>query len=436
MEPLHILSLALVTACLAGVNLYLVTFLAGLAGRIGWLPLEGEHAVIGVLAHPAVMTVAALLYLLEAIVDKIPAVDSIWDALHTVIRPAGAVLLALHIMGNADPAYQALAGILAGLAGLTTHLAKAATRLSINNSPGPLANLITSLTEDILVSGLFILTVHKPVTGFIICVALVVLLWALFPRMFRTARASLFLMWKKVRLPAGALSEKVKLGSRLSAEQDMLMHGQFSGPCTVAWAARCVTGRCREFPALKANTFGHLVSVKEHPGALLFLGRRWFQHMTVKLPLTGCEAHHEGDYLSENLDIYSKADRRHAVLRFTRAEVALAARLEEELHGQSKRAAKSATEETKAPAASPDQTPAIKPIAAPIALTIEPAQPLFTESPLARETPTAPATAPSVESITPFPPDMESASEPPSTEPTAAIAEVAPMPVVKEATSN
>ena len=115
MPTLHILALALTAACLSGVNLYLTAFLAGLAGRLGWV----DPAIIGELMHPAVMTVAALLYLLEAVVDKVPAVDSLWDALHTVIRPAGAVLLALHIMGNADPAYQALAGVLAGLAGLT-----------------------------------------------------------------------------------------------------------------------------------------------------------------------------------------------------------------------------------------------------------------------------------------------------------------------------
>ena len=423
MPALHILSLALAAACLAGVNLYLTAFLAGLAGRLGWLPIDGEHAIVGILANPAVMTVAALLYLLEAIVDKIPAVDSMWDALHTVIRPAGAVLLALQIMGNADPAYQALAGILAGLAGLTTHLAKAATRLSINNHPGPLANLITSLSEDVLVAGLFILTVHKPVAGFIICITLVVLLWVLFPRMFRTARASLFLMWKKVRLPAGALSEKVKLGTRLTAEQDMLMHGQFSGPCTVAWAARCVTGRCREFPGLKANTFGQLVSVKEHPGALLFLGRRWFRHVAVKLPLAGCEARHEGGYLSENLDLYSKADRRHAVLRFTRAESALADRLEEELHTQRKRADRSAPEEPAAPASEPAAIP----------LTVEPAPPLFTESPEPREPSPALMAAASAENITPFPPAGESPGELSEVaSPPASVAEVPPMPALSE----
>ncbi len=89
-------------ACLAGVNLYLTTFLAGVAVRLGWLDGPGAES-LAFLGHPALMTVAFLLFALEMVADKIPWVDSLWDALHTVIRPAGAVILALHMFDSAPP---------------------------------------------------------------------------------------------------------------------------------------------------------------------------------------------------------------------------------------------------------------------------------------------------------------------------------------------
>src|SRR5689334_17748351 len=118
MPDLPLLSLALAAACMAGLNLYLTVFLAGLAGHIGWLPVSGSFEMIGILGHPAVMTVAGLLYLVETVVDKVPGMDSLWDALHTVIRPAGAVLMALSLMSRADPATQTIAGMLSGVAAL------------------------------------------------------------------------------------------------------------------------------------------------------------------------------------------------------------------------------------------------------------------------------------------------------------------------------
>jgi hypothetical protein len=172
----------------------------------------------------------------------------------------------------------------------------------------------------------------------LVCLVSLVLLWIFFPRLFRTARASLFLMWKKVRLPAGVMTERVKLPAKVSADHDMLVHGALPGVCTVQWAVRCVTGRARNVPGLNPDTFGHLVSVKEHPGALVFIGRRWFRLRPVLLRLAGGEVQHESGYLSENLVIYNKSEKQQAAFRFTRAEEALAARLEDELHGRRQRA--------------------------------------------------------------------------------------------------
>jgi len=331
MPAVSILSLALGLAFLSGINLYLTTFLAGLASRMGWLDAMGLSGSLPLVSHPAVMTVAFLLFLLEAFVDKVPWVDSLWDALHTVIRPAGAVLLALEVMGNADPAYRAAAGILAGLAGLTTHMTKAGLRLLINTTPEPLSNILTSIAEDIAVAGIFALLLLHPLAGLITCVSLVVILWMLLPKLFRLMKANLYLMWKKLRLPGGSERAKAVLTDRITAEQDMLLHSQLSGPVTVTWAVPCVTGKVRGFPNLLPNTFGTLVSTREHPGALVFLSRRWFRHSAARLSLPGCDAQHESSFLSESLVIYSKADKRVATFRFTRGHDALAAQLQKDI---------------------------------------------------------------------------------------------------------
>jgi len=440
MPALHTLSLALAAACLAGVNLYLTLFLAGLAGQLGWLPVTGDSSVIGMLATPAVMTVTLLLYVLNAIVDKVPAVDSLWDTLHTVIRPAGAVLLALHLMGSADPACQALAGILAGAAGLTTHLAKTSTRLLINNAPGPMLNILASITEDLLVFGLGVLAVKHPFASLIVSLSLTALLWLLFPRLFRTGRASLILMWRKVRLPAGTMSKRVKLSAKISADQDMLMHGLLPGACTVSWAVRTVTGRVKRAPGLSQNMFGTLVSVEEHTGTLVFIGRRWFRHRPVPIDLTGSDIRHESAFLSENLVIYCKADRRQITFRFTRAEEALAAKLEEELHRQLKRAGKlpvpaaeALPAETPGPASEPEPAPSTAAFTALPALA-----PLIIEAP--EPAPLAPpaseaAVIPEPAVIPAFPraADItETVSHPPLM-PLPPVADVPPMPLLESA---
>ena len=425
MLPVHILALALTVACLSGINLYLTAFLAGLAAKMGWLALD--PGVVAVLAHPAAMTVALLLYLLEAIVDKVPGVDSLWDTLHTVIRPAGAVILALHIMGDAEPAYQVLPGVLAGMAGLTTHLAKTSARLLINNNPGPLLNILASIGEDLLVAGIFMLTIQRPLAGLTVCLTLILGLWLLFPHLFRVARASLFLMWKKVRLPAGVMAGRVKLSAKVSAEQDMLMHGQLPGPCTVQWAVRSITGRVRHFPGLSPNMFGVLLSVKEHPGTLVFIGRRWFRLRPGTVPLTDCEVQHESGFLSEDLVIYSKAEKQMIVFRFTRAEEALAARLEGELLSKGKGA-------NSAPEAGPS------PVLMEMESLLQPEEivlpPLIVES--LRTAPGPPPAAPEASSphhepIPAFPASHSApAPFPPADHPEPAAADVPPIPAMQE----
>ena len=434
MPAISILSLALGLAFLSGINLYLTTFLAGLAGRMGWLHAIGAPDVLGFVSHPAVMTIAFLLFLLEAFVDKVPWVDSLWDALHTVIRPAGAVLLALDVMGTADPSYKVMAGILAGIAGLTTHLTKAGLRLLINTTPEPLSNILTSIAEDVLVAGLFALLLYHPLAGLITCLSLVVLLWLLLPKLFRLMKANLYLMWKKLRLPGNTDETQLILPSRISAEQDMLLHSQLSGPLTISWAVPCVTGKIRRFPNLVPNAFGTLVSTKEHPGTLVFLSRRWFQQAPARLSLPGCDILHESSFLSESLVIYNKSEKRQASFRFTRGHQTLAAFLESDLRQRLKSGIPSEPLTLTTPSAetTPENTPlpAPEPTPVPVLVSTPEPTPEPTPVPVAEPTP-EPSPAP-VPEPTPEPSPEPNPEPTPETTPLSAL-EPTPEPALEPA---
>lgn len=153
MELLEQLGVALGFATLAGINLYLTTFVAGLAIRFDWLALASKYEQVEVLADPWIIGVAGALFALEFFADKIPWIDSTWDVVHTFIRPIGGVFLALAALGQLDPTMSVIAGLLAGGTALTTHLAKAGGRMFINLSPEPVSNIAASSAEDGLVLG-------------------------------------------------------------------------------------------------------------------------------------------------------------------------------------------------------------------------------------------------------------------------------------------
>ena len=151
MERLNLLSVALGLACLAGINLYLTVFATGLAIHFHWITLAPAYQSLEVLGHPVIITIAGILYFLEFFADKIPWIDSAWDAVHTVIRPIGGALLAIQVLGHPSPAFTVIVALLAGGTSLVTHTAKAATRLATNTSPEPFSNIALSVAEDVAV---------------------------------------------------------------------------------------------------------------------------------------------------------------------------------------------------------------------------------------------------------------------------------------------
>ena len=183
---LHSLALAALLAWASGLRLYLVVFGMGLAGHFGYVQLpEG----LEILKHPWVIGAAGFLLLMEFLADKVPAVDSAWDALHTFIRiPAGA-LLAAGATGADMTAWTVVAGLLGGTITAGTHFAKAGGRAMINTSPEPASNWGASFTEDALVlSGMWLALTHPLVFLLLLLLFLLMLVW-LIPKVWRGIRA-------------------------------------------------------------------------------------------------------------------------------------------------------------------------------------------------------------------------------------------------------
>lgn len=166
----------------SGINLYASIFVLGLLGATGNIVLPQGLLI---LAHPAVIVAAGFMYLLEFVVDKIPGVDSGWDALHTFIRiPAGAVLAA-GAVGKTDPSIALAAAILGGGLAAGTHAMKSGTRVLINTSPEPFSNWVASVGEDfIVIAGLWT-ALHHPFLFLLLLAGFIALMIWILPKLWR-----------------------------------------------------------------------------------------------------------------------------------------------------------------------------------------------------------------------------------------------------------
>ncbi|MDX6762173.1 DUF4126 domain-containing protein [Streptomyces sp. F8] len=184
---MSVLPLVFTSGWASGINAYAVVLLLGIFGRTG---LTDE--VPAALQRTDVLIAAAVLFLCEAVADKIPYVDSIWDGVHTVVRPlTGAVIGAL-LAGQSGSLSDITAGAVGGTTALASHFVKAGTRMAINTSPEPFTNVAMSIAEDLGVAGLVTLAIFYPVPAAIIAgsllvvgVAIVVFLWSRIRRFLR-----------------------------------------------------------------------------------------------------------------------------------------------------------------------------------------------------------------------------------------------------------
>ena len=188
MSVVQILGLALGTAWTSGINLYATVAMLGLLEHYKFARLPGG---LQVLDNPVIIGVAIFLYVLEFFADKIPYVDTVWDAVHTFIRvPAGAVLAAA-ATSDISPSVQVIALLLGGGLALSTHGTKATVRAGANLSPEPITNWSLSVLEDVLAVGAVALAVSYPLAMFaVILIFLLLLIWIL-PKVVRRIRRML-----------------------------------------------------------------------------------------------------------------------------------------------------------------------------------------------------------------------------------------------------
>ena len=175
MGIVEILGLAASASLLAGWRLYLVVLATGLAMRSGFVPLPDHLESLQVLANPWVMGIAAFGAVAEFFADKVAWLDSVWDTVHTLVRPVGGALLALAIVDPGDPAMQVAAFLLGGGGALLAHGGKAGARAAINTSPEPVSNVVASTAEDVATVGLLWFVYEYPWAAAGVAVFLLVL---------------------------------------------------------------------------------------------------------------------------------------------------------------------------------------------------------------------------------------------------------------------
>ncbi|MGC0341446.1 DUF4126 domain-containing protein [Streptomyces sp. SLBN-8D4] len=187
---MSVLPLVFTSGWASGVNAYAVVLLLGLFGATGL-----SDDVPETLQRPEVLVVAGLLFLCEAVADKIPYVDSAWDAVHTVIRPVAGAWVGALLAGQSGSLSDVAAGLIGGSTALASHTVKAGTRMAVNASPEPFSNIVLSLAEDLGVAGIVTFAVFHPeaaaiIAGLLLAAGLVVLYFLISRiRRFRHRRA-------------------------------------------------------------------------------------------------------------------------------------------------------------------------------------------------------------------------------------------------------
>ena len=295
MEALQTLAVALGLATLAGLNLYLTVFVVGLAVNQHWIVLLPQYSQLQVLGEPVVIAIAGVLYFIEFFADKVPWVDSIWDSIHTVIRPVGAALLAIRVLGPTSPVFDVVIALLAGSVALIAHGAKAGTRLVVNGSPEPFSNVALSVTEDVAVLGGLALIHWNPVVALAVFSLFLATIVYLAPKLWRGVRMIGWLVWRKLKAPAAA-ENPVELPAHLSRDAQLIFDRFNLLGEKIVWAVPCISGG-----ALPSNRFGVLIGTVEEPRKLYFIARKRLGKIAATLDLDGYSVSEEPKFLSHNL---------------------------------------------------------------------------------------------------------------------------------------
>lgn len=266
MDALNLLGSTMGLGLVSGLNLYATVLTVGLGIRFGVITLNPQLAGLEALASPYVLIAAGVLFVVEFLADKIPWVDSIWDTIHTFIRPLGAALLGATAIGAVNAEAAIIAALCAGVS-LSGHSAKAGTRLLANHSPEPFSNIALSLIEDVLVVfGSWLALAHPAIMLAIAVAFLIAFSWfapkafrlirleylatlALLTRWFALAKQYLFGERRRLATPEGVSLEVIG-GSGKDGDLDdeipehVLYHLDNKGGVRgKRWLVRCTAGK-------------------------------------------------------------------------------------------------------------------------------------------------------------------------------------------------
>jgi len=253
---------------ISGINLYATVAVTGICVRTGLI--TGLPPEFQVFANEAVIFVALLLYAVEFFMDKIQGLDTLWDSLHTVIRPLGGAFIALTQVGEASAAVEVIVFLLGASMASAAHATKAGTRLIVNTSPEPVSNVLVSIGEDIGVVGFSYLALAYPKLTFFLTLIFLVLIIIFLPVLFRAIRmlfGSLFF-----RIKAFFISDITK--SRLLSlplSMDTFFDDQKGKDEEIIWAGKAYAGR---IPPVRRSARIYLVITSQ---AVYCLYRRWFR---------------------------------------------------------------------------------------------------------------------------------------------------------------
>lgn len=335
MEVLETLAVALGFATLAGLNLYLVVFVTGLAINQGWVDVSATYPDLVVLGDPIIVTAAGIFFAMEFFSDKVPWVDSLWDTVHTLIRPVGGSLLAIQTLGPTDPAFEVVVALLAGGTAFVSHSLKSGARLAINASPEPVSNVVASVTEDVVVLGSLALMTVNPILNAVLCLVFLGVALYLTPKLFRRMKGFAWLVANKMFSLVNSPDEEKLLYSDLTSEENQKLGGVLGGrKADPEWSAKVLVGRAKNFPGFVPMTFGRVVAEAGSPGVLHFVGRKMWRNYHADLMLDELEITQEPRFFSEDIALYDLEGTRKLILRLPSGHRAMANRIVESLIGR------------------------------------------------------------------------------------------------------
>ena len=302
METIQLLGTAMGLGFVSGINLYATILAVGLGINLGLIQLAPQLSGLAALGHPLVIMVAGALYAVEFFADKIPWVDTAWDAIHTFIRPLGAAWIAATALGTVDPSLDVAAFLLAGAVALSTHATKAGIRVLANTSPEPFSNAMLSFAEDAVVFGGAWLVLRYPVVTGVAAGLFALGFVLLAPRLFAMLRVQILAVAAHVRTWLGSERAPGDQFDDVPGSYARVLPAGFGKPGD--FALRCVTGSRLGIPA---GQLGYLCLAG---GRLVLLVRRRFRVREHVIDLAGLdEVRIEPGLLFDRLSLRAGATR-------------------------------------------------------------------------------------------------------------------------------